>query len=224
MVVDRAPDGVIPVVADSDKPDLKETVEVPVDKTNSDDLKQVKREVARMTAALKAQQDENKGLKEFKEKIEREKMSAEERVQADLKAAKTEREALAREVAQKDAELSQAKLVNKLVSVYDLDDSDFGGIVLAQFKEDEESFEDFAKRMKSDKKFSRFFKQVGGAVKIPDAPGGPDSGSGRGSRGSDSSEADKAWAREQYPNNPEMQKRVLANLNKNKKTRAGEDS
>lgn len=190
------------------------------EKTNNDDAKKAKAEAARMAKALSEFQKKVAELEDFKKAAEREKLTAEERIKAekdDLAAQlRTQQESLAAA----KVELEQERLTNKLI-VNGLEDPDFGGLLLKNYNAEEESFDEFVNRMKTSKKFGRFFgtgKEQ--QVETPRAPSAPNSGSQRSNRASDEvSDADKRLAEERYPKDKAKQAAFLKNLGEARRIR-----
>jgi len=188
----------------------------PVEKPNTDDVKKAKAEAARMAKALSDLQKKAQELEDFKKNAEREKMSSEERIKAEKEDLALQLKQHQENLAAARTELEQERLINKLIA-NGLDDPDFGSLIIKNFNSEDEAFEDFVGRMKTSKKFGRFFK---GEQKVeaseqprPTAPAAPNSGSQRANRAADEvSESDKRLAEERYPKDKVKQTAFLKNL------------
>ena len=199
--------------------DKNENPEVKVPATEK---KQKDPEVLRMQAALKKIQEEKAELEKYKTETERSKLSEAERVKAEAEDLKKEKEKLARELAVKEVELKLRDQVDSLVDA-GLDGREFGKKVLGFWKEDEETLDEFIVRAKEDKKLKKFFASEE-IVERPKAPASPGTSTNRGNKVAEATAEEKAWAQRQYPNSPELQKRVLENLKKARVTRAAEEA
>ena len=187
-----------------------------VEKPNTDDVKKAKAEAARMAKALSDLQKKAQELEDFKKNAEREKMSAEERIKAEKEDLALQLKQHQENLAAARTELEQERLINKLIA-NGLDDPDFGSLIIKNFNAEDEAFEDFVGRMKTSKKFGRFFKgeQKAEAPEQPrpTAPTAPNSGSQRSNRAADEvSEADKRLAEDRYPKDKAKQATFLKNL------------
>ncbi len=190
------------------------TTEPDTDKTNSDDVRKTKAENARMAKALQDLQKKLGELEEFKKKADAEKMTAEERIKAEADDLKKRLEQQQREIAEARTELEQERLTNKLIAS-GLNDPDFGSLVLRNYDPDAESFDEFVTRMKGSKKFGIFFQSQNATAdpERPKAPTAPVAGSQRTNKaGDEASEADKRFAEQRYPNDPNRQKALIKNL------------
>lgn len=205
----------MPDTGEGVEPKADEQVVPETDKTNSDDVRKTKAENARMAKALSELQKKLESLEDFKKKAETEKMTAEERIKAEADELKKTLEQKQREIAEARTELEQERLVNKLIAS-DLDDPDFGPLILRNYDAEAETFDEFVQRMKSSKKFSRFFKSGEARTESeprPKAPTAPASGSQRTNKAGDEvSEADRRFAEQRYPNDPNKQKALIKNL------------
>lgn len=201
-------------------------VEVEIDKPNSDDAKKLKAENERMKKALADQQKRNQELETFKKEQERAKLSEQERLAAEKKELAEELEKHKIEVAAARAELEQQRLINKLVAE-GLEDDEFGPVLLKKYKPDEQSWDDFVKAVKADKKHGKLFASSRSEPsERPVAPAAPNSGSSRGNKTDGPTDADKEMAKKLYPKDENLQAAFLRNLkeaDKKRRERVTED-
>ncbi len=176
----------------------------------------------RMAEALKKLQEEKAELEKYKTEAERAKLSDSERAKAEAADLKKEVEKLTRENAIKEVEIKLRDQVDNLVEA-GLDGRKFGKTVLAEWDEENETFDDFVKRAKEDKDLKRFFKPEG-EIERPKAPEPPGQGSKRANKAMEASAEEKEWAKRTYPGNEALQKRVLEQLKAAKKKRAEEEA
>jgi hypothetical protein len=216
----------MPDTGEGVEPDTDTPIVSNTDKPNTDDVRKIKAENARMAKALADLQTKTKDLENFKKRADDEKLTAEERAKAEAAELKKALDAKQIEIAEAKTELEQERLVNKLI-VADLDDPDFGPLLLRNFDADAETFDEFVARMKASKKFSRFFKPGGDAQteNRGPAPAAPRSGSQRVNKAGDEvSEADRRLAEQRYPNDPNKQKALIKNLAEAKRIRQQQEA
>lgn len=191
-------------------------------KTPVVEKKQKDPEAVRLAAALKKLQEEKAELEKYKTETERAKLSDAEKAKADAEDLKKAKDKLERDLAAKSVELELRDQIDTLVDA-GLDGREFGKVVLGFWKPDDETLEEFVARAKDDKKLKKFFTSED-APERPKAPASPGSGSRSANRVADATAEEKAWALRQYPDNPDLQKRVLEQLKKARVTRATEEA
>lgn len=168
-----------------------------------------KAQLAELSKQLKAKEDE---LKKIRDAEEQSKLSAEEKRQREIQAAKDA-------LAEKEKELAISKqksedllLTSHLIAEYNLASPDFGPVLLAKYDRNEK-LDDFAKRMIADPVYSRFFKAAD-SMEVPRSPGTTHT-KAPSKKGADIiTQADKDFAASMWRNYPEKQKLYLENLKK----------
>lgn len=185
--------------------------------TGSGAESEVAKELARMKKALakmqKERDDSAKALNDFKTERDREKMSSEDRVKAEIEEAR--RELVKEQEARKALELARQRdqLIMELVSRHNLRDAKFGAIVLSE-REEGEDVESLVKRLKKDSEMSVMFRDVRTRaededVEAPGLHGSAGTSSNRMSKAQAAEQEDLEMARRLFPYNEAKQKAFI---------------